>query len=135
MKKYFKKLLEEGIYANERNGFVASLFGATGFISFYILHLLKKSPLYGEQIRNKIYSATNKTWKPNPGFIYPILKEMRKEKLIEGKWDLSGTHPRHIYEITEKGLGQYARTYEILKIKFRELNYIAKKLDREVFNE
>ncbi len=133
--KYFKKMLKEGIYANEKNGFVASLFGATGFISFYILFLLKEKPLYGEQIRNKIYRATDKTWKPNPGFIYPILKEMRKEKLIQGEWDLSGIHPCHVYRIMEKGTEQYKKTYQILKIKFKELDYIAKKLDEEVFNE
>ncbi len=133
--KYFKKLISEGIYSKEKNGFVASLFGATGFISFYILYLLKDKPRYGEKIRNLIYEATDKTWKPNPGFIYPILKEMRKEQLIEGEWDVSHIHPRHIYRIADKGIEQYKRTYEIIKIKFTDLKNVTQKLDKEVFNE
>ncbi len=133
--KYFKKLLKEGIYANEKNGFVASLFGATGFMGFYILHLLRQKPRYGEEIRALIYRAANKTWKPNPGFVYPVLKEMRQEKLIEGRWDVSGAHPRRIYKITEKGNKQYERTYKIVKIKFEDFKNITDKLNREVFDE
>jgi PadR family transcriptional regulator PadR len=133
--KYFKKLIKEGIYSKEKNGFIASLFGATGFISFYILCLLKDKPLYGEEIRKAIYKATENTWNPNPGFIYPILKEMRKDGLIEGKWDLENVHPRHIYKITIKGLEQYERTYDLVKIKFTDLKNITEKLDKEVFNE
>ena len=133
--KYFKKLITEGIYSREKNGFVASLFGATGFVSFYILYLLKDKPRYGEEIRNLIYEATGKTWRPNPGFIYPILKEMRKGQLIEGEWDVSHMHPRHIYKIESKGKEQYKKIYEIVKIKFTDLKNITDKLDKEVFDE
>ncbi len=133
--RYFKKFVKYGIYGKERNGFIASLFGATGFISFYILYLLSKKPLCGEEIRNIINKATNNLWKPNPGFIYPLLKDMRKEKLIKGEWDMEGKHPRRVYEITEKGRAQYERTFKILKVKFKDLQYITEKIDREVFNE
>ncbi len=133
--RYFKKFIKDGLYGNERNGFVASLFGATGFLSFYILHLLNEKPLYGEEIRNLINETTNELWKPNPGFIYPVLKEMRKEKLIKGEWNLEGSHPRKIYEITEKGKSQYMKIYKLIKIKLGDLKYITEKIQREVFNE
>ncbi len=133
--RYFKKFVKEGIYANERNGFVASMFGATGFLSFYILHLLSKEPLCGEEIRNLIHKATGKIWKPNPGFIYPVLKEMRKENLIKGEWNLEGKHPRRVYEITEKGKSQYEKIYKIVKIKFDDFRYITEKIQKEVFDE
>ena len=62
-----------------------------------ILWLLSKKSMYGQELTNEI--GKRKGTKPNPGTIYPALKELKKRKLVE-----STKKGRIItYQITEKG--------------------------------
>ena len=68
-----------------------------GMLSFIILWLLSHKEMYGEQIAKEI--ASRKGEKPNPGTIYPALKELEKKKLIK-----SEKKGRNIcYSLTKKG--------------------------------
>lgn len=78
-----------------------------GMLSFMILWLLSKKPMYGQELATEI--GKRKGVKPNPGTIYPALKELKKRSLIESK-----KKGRIItYQITENGkLGfQLSREY------------------------
>ena len=52
-----------------------------GLLSFLILHLLSKKRMYGVEIADEI--ARRKAEKPNPGTLYPTLKELERKGLIE----------------------------------------------------
>ncbi len=52
-----------------------------GMLSFLILHVLSKKRMYGMEIAEEI--AKRKADKPNPGTLYPTLKELEKKGLIE----------------------------------------------------
>ena len=52
-----------------------------GMLSFLIMHVLSKKPMYGMEIAEEI--ARRKADKPNPGTLYPTLKDMEKKGLIE----------------------------------------------------
>jgi PadR family transcriptional regulator PadR len=52
-----------------------------GMLSFLIMHVLSKKPMYGMEIADEI--AKRKADKPNPGTLYPTLKYMEKKGLIE----------------------------------------------------
>ena len=52
-----------------------------GMLSFLILHVLSKRKMYGMEIAGEI--AKRKADKPNPGTIYPTLKELERKGLIE----------------------------------------------------
>ncbi len=52
-----------------------------GLLSFLIMHVLSKKPMYGMEIAEEI--AKRKADKPNPGTLYPTLKVMEKKGLIE----------------------------------------------------
>ena len=78
-----------------------------GMLSFMILWLLSKKPMFGQELANEI--GKRKGSKPNPGTIYPALKELKKKDLIQ-----STKKGRIItYTITEKGKNgfQLACTY------------------------
>jgi len=47
-----------------------------GLLSFLILHLLTKKKMYGAEIADEI--ARRKAEKPNPGTLYPTLKQLVK---------------------------------------------------------
>jgi len=132
----FKKLhIEKLLESPDYNVFISSMFTTTGFLSFYILYLLQKKDYFGQEIINEISERTESCWIPNPGVIYPLLKEMKDDKLIEGKWITKGTHPRFVYHITNKGIEQYKKLYSIIKIKFREFRSITDKIAEELFEE
>ena len=47
-----------------------------GMLSFMILWLLSKRPMYGQELATEI--GKRRGTKPNPGTIYPALKELEK---------------------------------------------------------
>jgi len=68
-----------------------------GMLSFLILWLLAKKGMYGQELAKEI--GKRKGTKPNPGTIYPALRELKKKGLIELKKEGRITN----YRITEKG--------------------------------
>lgn len=68
-----------------------------GYRSFMILWILKKGPKTGNEIANEI--GKRKGVKPNPGTIYPALKELVGKKAIKV---IQKTN-RKEYELTKNG--------------------------------
>lgn len=54
-----------------------------GLLSFQILWLLSKRPMYGNEIAEEIEKRRGE--KPKAGTIYPALKELKNNGLINGK--------------------------------------------------
>ncbi|HIH20416.1 TPA: PadR family transcriptional regulator [Candidatus Micrarchaeota archaeon] len=69
-----------------------------GFLSFLILWLLNKKPMNGAELASEI--EKRKGFRPNPGTIYPALKELTIKKVIIIK---AGNGNRKIYTITPNG--------------------------------
>jgi PadR family transcriptional regulator PadR len=68
-----------------------------GMLSFIILWLLSRKEMYGSEIAREI--ALYKGEKPNPGTIYPALRELERKKLIK-----SEKRGRNVgYSLTKKG--------------------------------
>lgn len=68
-----------------------------GLLSFLILHLLSKKKMYGAEIANEI--ARRKAEKPNPGTLYPTLKQLEMRGLIESSKEGNAKY----YRITPAG--------------------------------
>jgi len=68
-----------------------------GMFSFLILHLLSKKTMYGMEIAEEI--AKRKADKPNPGTLYPTLKDMESRGLVES----SKKGNTRYYKITPAG--------------------------------
>lgn len=68
-----------------------------GMLSFLILWFLSKKDMYGQELAKEIGKRRGTT--PNPGTIYPALRELKKRSLIESKKEGRITN----YHITEKG--------------------------------
>lgn len=68
-----------------------------GLLSFSILYLLGKKPMYGSEIATEL--ARRRFERPNPGTIYPALKALQEEGLIrpEGKGAVK------TYKLTREG--------------------------------
>jgi DNA-binding PadR family transcriptional regulator len=68
-----------------------------GLLSFLILHLLTKKKMYGAEIADEI--ARRKAERPNPGTLYPTLKQLEKKGLIESSREGNAKY----YRITPAG--------------------------------
>ena len=68
-----------------------------GMLSFMLLRLLAKRPMYGQELADEI--AKRRGEKPNPGTIYPALKDLRKRRLVE----IRSEGRKTIYVLTREG--------------------------------
>lgn len=77
-------------------------------VTIYVLHLLSEKRRYGKALINCISERFKGQWTPSHGLIYPILRELEKEKLVKGKW-MGGKDKKtvRVYEITDKGREAY----------------------------
>jgi DNA-binding PadR family transcriptional regulator len=73
-----------------------------GILSIYILHSLKKKSKSGYELINEIKDITDGTWIPSKGTLYPLLKNLEQEKLIQLK--TIEARGKNIYQITNKGI-------------------------------
>jgi len=73
-----------------------------GLLKIFILEMATHNPISGNEVSQRITSLTNEVWKPSPGSIYFILKELVKNNRLSEIYV-----PEKItrkYVTTEKGL-------------------------------
>jgi DNA-binding PadR family transcriptional regulator len=68
-----------------------------GMLSFMLLWLLSKQSMYGQELAMEI--AKRRGVKPNPGTIYPALKDLRQRGLVR----VRKTGRKTVYELTPQG--------------------------------
>ena len=86
-----------------------------GMLSFLLLWLLSQRPMYGQELATQI--AKRRGQKPNPGTIYPALKELHKRRLITLKLEGRKT----VYELTPEGRSGLARALEYFTRAYGEI--------------
>jgi PadR family transcriptional regulator PadR len=73
-----------------------------GWLDVAILATLWRGRLYGLEILRELESRSDLVI--TEGTVYPLLTRLRKEGLIEGKWEESDSgHPRRYYKLTAAG--------------------------------
>lgn len=115
----------------EVNPFINMIFTRSGLLPLYTMYLLQKKKMYGNEIISEIEKRTFSCWSPNPGAIYPLLKELEEEKFVKGHWNTEKEHPRKIYGITKKGKEEY----KILRVIFKKQLFKAAEILEKIFVE
>lgn len=86
-----------------------------GMLSFYLLWLLSKRPMNGQEMAEEL--GKRRGTKPTPGTIYPALKELRKKGLVEVEKKGRAT----IYTLTEDGKEGFEKACRYFCNAFREI--------------
>ena len=86
-----------------------------GMLSFMILWLLSKRPMYGQELAAEI--GKRRGDKPNPGTIYPALKDLASRGMIEAH--LEGRN--NVYELTEHGQAGLLTALKYFRKAFGEI--------------
>lgn len=69
-----------------------------------ILTLIEEQPMYGLQISNEINRRSKGTFRFREGLLYPALRQLEKNKLVESDWRSSNQGPRRrYYKLTTRG--------------------------------
>jgi PadR family transcriptional regulator, regulatory protein PadR len=107
----------EGVKERQRRGGRASdVFGGEirrrDVFPLLVLHLIGREPAYGNRLIEEIEEMTQGVISVNPNTMYPLLREMEGEGLIEGRWELPDRRTRRYYSITPAGRRQYKRLLE-----------------------
>jgi len=65
--------------------------------------------MYGNLLISSIEAITQGTISVNPNTMYPLLREMEKDGLLEGRWELPDRRTRRYYSITPAGRRELKR--------------------------
>ena len=74
-----------------------------------VLHLIRTEPSYGNQLIEEIEEITQGVISVNPNTMYPLLRELEANGMIEGKWEHPDRRTRRFYSITPSGRKEYRR--------------------------
>ena len=85
-----------------------------GLLRHYILHRIAERPVHGYEVIQDIESRTEGAWRPGAGSLYPILKKLESEGLIETDKIPREEATRRVYHITPKGVHSLAESKEML---------------------
>lgn len=91
-----------------------------GLLPIYVLYILSLGATNGNEISHKIGQRTNGKWVPSTGGIYPLLKRLESDGLIDGEWDDLDKKFQKTYSLTEKGFKEFKSKKVILKSKIEE---------------
>jgi PadR family transcriptional regulator PadR len=77
-----------------------------------VLHYISEGPSYGNRLIEQIGEVTSGVMSVNPNTMYPLLRQLEANGLIEGKWEHPERRSRRYYSITEAGAKEYDRLVE-----------------------
>ncbi len=129
-----KRSFQPWVESPDINPFVNMVLTRSGLLPLLTLHLLSIKEMFGSELMARIEKWTNNSWSPNPGSIYPLLKELEEEKFVKGKWSLAKEHPRRIYTITERGKKEYKLLKAVLRKQLSECILIFNNIFNDIFN-
>lgn len=99
---------------------------ARGSGELAILSLLAEQPLYGFEIAKQIGERTGGALKFTLASLYPLLYEMEKRGLVEGRWQSNQSgRDRRYYRLTAAGRRQLAPLREEWRSFFNALDALA----------
>ncbi len=98
-----------------------------GFLKLFVLANLEREPLHGYGIIQRISRKSNGFWQPKPGNLYPLLKEMAEEGLIDTIASQVRKRKKP-YSITQKGEVELLR---LLNESQEVVNNLVRTMSRE----
>ena len=100
-----------------------------------VLHLIRKEPSYGNHLIEEIEEITQGVITVNPNTMYPLLRELERKGMIEGKWEHPDRRTRRFYSITDAGHSEYERLQGELSPLLDSMIRTLTLIKREIYGE
>jgi PadR family transcriptional regulator PadR len=98
-----------------------------------VLHFIAEGPSYGNQLMERIAQMTAGVLHVNPNTMYPLLRQLESQGLIEGKWEHPERRTRRYYSITRQGRREYKRLVEEVRPFLDSVRSSIEEIVREVY--
>jgi PadR family transcriptional regulator, regulatory protein PadR len=98
-----------------------------------VLHLINAGPSYGNQLMERIGAMTAGVLSVNPNTMYPLLRRLESDGLIEGQWEHPERRSRRYYSLTDSGREEYARLVEDVRPFLDSVKSSIDEIVREVY--
>ena len=100
-----------------------------------VLHLIAREPTYGNRLIEAIEEITHGVISVNPNTMYPLLREMESNGLIEGRWELPDRRTRRYYSITKAGRREYRRLVDEVEPFLDSVIRSVRLIKREIYGD
>jgi PadR family transcriptional regulator, regulatory protein PadR len=98
-----------------------------------VLHLISEGPSYGNQLMERIGGMTAGVLSVNPNTMYPLLRRLEEQGLIEGAWEHPERRTRRYYSLTDEGRAEYQRLVEEVRPFLDSVRASIDEIVREVY--
>ncbi len=98
-----------------------------------VLHLISERPSYGNQLMERIAGMTAGVLNVNPNTMYPLLRKLEQQGLIEGAWEHPERRTRRYYGLTGEGRAEYGRLVEEVRPFLDSVKASIDEIVREVY--
>jgi PadR family transcriptional regulator PadR len=98
-----------------------------------VFHLIAEQPSYGNQLMERIGELTEGVLSVNPNTMYPLLRRLEEEGLIEGQWEHPERRTRRFYSLTRKGRSEYRRLVEDVRPFLENVAHSVGEIINEVY--
>lgn len=99
-----------------------------------VLHLIQREPAYGNRLIEEISEITAGTITVNPNTMYPLLRQLESDAMIEGRWEHPDRRTRRFYEITDAGRAEYERLRVELEPFLETMAATIELIKREIYS-
>ena len=100
-----------------------------------VLHLVGREPAYGNRLIEEIESITGGVITVNPNTMYPLLRDLERRGMIEGRWEHPDRRTRRFYSITDDGRAEYGRLREELAPFLDSMIRTVTLIQREIYGD
>ena len=98
-----------------------------------VLHLISEGPSYGNQLMERIGQMTAGVLTVNPNTMYPLLRRLESQGLIQGNWEHPERRTRRYYSLTGDGRAEYERLVEEVRPFLDSVKTSIDEIVREVY--
>ena len=98
-----------------------------------VLHLIDQGPSYGNQLMERIAGMTEGVLSVNPNTMYPLLRRLEEDGLIEGQWEHPERRTRRFYSLTADGRTEYASLVKDVRPFLDSVAHSIDQIVREVY--
>ena len=98
-----------------------------------VLHLIEAGPSYGNQMMERIAGMTEGVLSVNPNTMYPLLRRLEQEGLIQGQWEHPERRTRRFYSLTDEGRAEYKRLVTEVRPFLESVQHSIEEIVSEVY--
>jgi PadR family transcriptional regulator PadR len=103
-----------------------------GLLPLLVLHYISIEACYGNQLMERIGELTGGALAVNPNTMYPLLRSLEAQGLIEGEWEHPERRSRRFYRATAEGRAERDRLAEQLEPRLDRISRSIRAIREEV---